>query len=172
MSYDQAFGFTVPIEGAKLDLSYNDPGNWTGRDVGKGMLKGSKFGISAAAFPDEDIANLTVARAKELFKAKYWDKIRGDELPPRLAYIVFDAAVNNGVSRASAWLQAVCGATMDGVVGPDTVAKAAHGPQNAQIVAFMGYRLYFMGCLPQWKAERGWADRIPQVIVNAFQIQE
>ena len=30
----------------------DDPGNWTGGRLGDGTLKGTKFGISAASYPD------------------------------------------------------------------------------------------------------------------------
>jgi lysozyme family protein len=40
-----------------------DPGNWTGGKVGKGILKGTKYGIAAASFPNLDIANLTKEQA-------------------------------------------------------------------------------------------------------------
>lgn len=45
----------------------DDPGNFTP----SGELKGTKYGISAASFPDEDIANLTMARAEELYRQHY-----------------------------------------------------------------------------------------------------
>lgn len=49
----------------------DDAGNWTGGKVGVGELKGTKFGISAHAFPDLDIENLTMAEAEELYFKVY-----------------------------------------------------------------------------------------------------
>ena len=60
----------------------------------------TKYGISHAAYPDLDIASLTLADAQAIYRRDYWDKISGDRLDPRLALLVFDAAVNNGVGRA------------------------------------------------------------------------
>lgn len=49
----------------------DDAGNWTGGKVGAGELKGTKFGISAHAFPDLDIENLTITEAEELYFKVY-----------------------------------------------------------------------------------------------------
>lgn len=47
----------------------DDPGNWTP----DGRLKGTKYGISAHSFPDEDIKNLSLNRAEELYR-QVWGK--------------------------------------------------------------------------------------------------
>ena len=48
------------------------------------------------AYPKEDIKNLTLERAKQLYKRDYWDKCRCDELPNAIRFHVFDVAVNSG----------------------------------------------------------------------------
>jgi len=60
----------------------------------------TKFGISKRSFPSEDIKNLTIERAKEIYKQKYWNAAECDkrEWPSNL--IVFDTSVNMGVSAA------------------------------------------------------------------------
>lgn len=52
----------------------------------------------------------------------YWLASSAEKCPRGLDYMVFDAAVNQGVSRAVRWLQAVVGVAPDGVVGPRTIA--------------------------------------------------
>jgi lysozyme family protein len=52
-----------------------------------------------------------------------------DDLPPGLAFILFDSAVNSGVPAASKWLQGTLvrwgqDVKIDGVIGPVTVAAA------------------------------------------------
>lgn len=49
----------------------DDAGNWTGGATGVGELKGTKFGISAHAFPNLDIENLTLAEAEAVFYKVY-----------------------------------------------------------------------------------------------------
>ena len=171
MSYDQAFDFVVGSEGGELDLNPSDTGNWTGGSVGVGRLEGSKWGVSSAAYPHVNIAALTRDDAKAIYKRDYWDRISGDALPPRLAYVSFDAAVNNGVDRASKWLQGAVGASpVDGVVGPGTIAAARKSPEIPSIIAFNAARTYFMGCLNAWKTEPGWATRLATIPFNALSI--
>lgn len=73
-----------------------DKGNWTGGKVGVGELKGSKYGISAATYPNEDIKNLTPERAKEIFRTDWWLRLKMDRLPIALAYQIIDAAYHSG----------------------------------------------------------------------------
>jgi lysozyme family protein len=52
----------------------------------------------------------------------YWNPIRGNQLPPRIALLVFDAAVHHGVKAATVMVQRVVGVKQDGVFGAQTVA--------------------------------------------------
>lgn len=97
--FDEAFKFTVGEEGG-FQADYDDPGNWTGGDIGKGELRGTKYGISARAFPMLDIKNIQLEDAKLIFKKKYWDEAGCDRLPYPLNMIVADNAYHSGVSAA------------------------------------------------------------------------
>ena len=110
---DKVFDLLFGHEGGYTD-DRNDPGNWTGGKVGEGQLKGTKYGISAASYPSLEIKNLTLDQAKAIYEADYWAKAGCPDMPPRLAYACFDAAVNNGVGRAVRWLQGAIGAPQDG----------------------------------------------------------
>lgn len=88
------------IEGG-YTLDPDDKGNWTGGEIGSGILKGTNKGISAAAYPNEDIAGMTDERALFLFKRDYWDKCGLDSNPLKhLNLFIFDCAINQGVSVA------------------------------------------------------------------------
>ncbi len=91
-----------------------------------GVLRGTKYGISAASFPTLDIAALSLDQARAIYRVRYWNKIAGDSLAPGLALLVFDAAVNQGVGFAARALQEALpiNAPPDGVIGPKTVAAA------------------------------------------------
>lgn len=128
-TFQTAVSWIIAWEGGYTGNA-GDPGNWTGGKVGAGTLRGTKYGISAAAYPTADIANLTVADAQVLYERDYWTPIQGDALPPALAMVVFDGAVNSGVSQSAQCLQAPLGVTPDGVIGPATlgaVSKCALG---------------------------------------------
>jgi len=164
-SFDRCFEIILGMEGAFTNDSA-DPGNWTGGGVGLGACNGTKFGISAAAYPDLDIFTLTEDQAKVLYRQDYWAKISGDQLPPPLALMVFDAAVNNGGHRACLWLQQAVGVAVDGMIGAitlDAVREAAARPDGtmALCVEFLTQRLLFMTGLSTWPTfGLGWGRRL------------
>jgi lysozyme family protein len=135
-AFDECFAIVVGIEGV-LSLDKNDPGNYTPA----GVLKGTKYGISARAFPDEDIVNLTLDRAKVLAKTKYWDVICGDKLPGPLALLVFDASFNQGSGTAASILQMALEVTADGDLGPATLAAVQRRPLDWLLAEFATQRV-------------------------------
>lgn len=175
-AFDQAFTFVIGHEGG-YDTTRADPGNWTGGAVGQGELLGTNWGISAAAYPNLAIASLTQADAAAVYRRDYWNPISGDTLPPPLALLVFDAAINNGLSRAQKWLQTAIGAQPDGKIGPATLAalktKVAASGGAAVCAEFLAQRLTFMAALPTWRSfGLGWARRLCQLPYQSFTMTE
>lgn len=142
-----------------------DKGNWTGNAVGKGVLKGTKFGIAANTYPNVDIKNLPRDGAIAIYRKDYWEKTRINELPSAIAYQVLDAAINHGPARAIGWLQSVVGATSDGAIGPRTLAAVAAGRDDPSSLAlqFLAKRLQFYTDIGGWDTfGRGWVRRTAQ----------
>lgn len=88
MSFERAFDMVIGHEGGYVN-DPNDPGGET------------KFGISKRAYPTLDIKSVTIEQAREIYLRDYWftagcDRIEDDAM----AILVFDCAVNQGVSRA------------------------------------------------------------------------
>lgn len=84
----------------------NDPrdhGNWTGGRQGVGELKGTKYGISAASYPNLDIVRLTLGDADEIYYRDYWKTSGADKLPWPYALLAFDTAVLHGVGTSQRW---------------------------------------------------------------------
>ena len=102
--FDRALAFVLKWEGGH-STDKNDPGNYTGSQVGVGEFRGTKYGISAASYPHLDIANLTREQAADIYRADYWQASGADAQPWPLSLAVFDAAVNCGVGKAQQWLQ-------------------------------------------------------------------
>lgn len=102
------FNLAIPVvlanEGGLVD-NPSDPGGLT------------NFGISARAFPFEDIRNLTVAGATAIYQRCYWryDNVQSQELATK----IFDMDVNMG-GTAIRILQTCLGVVADGVWGPNT----------------------------------------------------
>ena len=120
--FDLSFDRVVGHEGG-LSLDRNDRGNWTSGKIGVGSLNGTKYGVSAMAYPSYDIRNLTLQDAKDIYRRDYWNKLRCDDLPIGIDYLTFDSGVNHGNSRAAKFLQTAVGASADGIIGEKTVAK-------------------------------------------------
>lgn len=135
----------------------------------------TKWGISKRAFPSEDIPNLTEARARELYRRHYWQRVRGDDLPPALALCVFDCAVNQGTGIAARLLQRAVGATPDGVLGPDTMLAVARAGVLPAITALMQYRAQRYLSLDnatEERFERGWINRLFGVFAHSVPLLE
>jgi lysozyme family protein len=107
----------------------DDPGNW--RD---GKLVGTKFGISAKAFPAEDIQALTIDRAEDLYEQVWGDfALINSQL---VLTKVLDLAVNlqwGDKGHATEILQraiVACGipVAVDGVFGPRTATACNNLP--------------------------------------------
>lgn len=154
MNFDSAFEALVGHEGGHVDHP-DDPGGET------------KYGISKRSYPDVNIAGLTLDDAKAIYRRYYWDRVKSDELPSELRFLLFDAAVNAGVAQSIKWLQRAVGARDDGVIGPITLA--AIESKNAHKIArkFLGQRLKHMTDLKHWdQFGRGWARRIADNLAN------
>lgn len=107
---------------------------------------------------------LTAEMVAPLYKTRYWDKIRGDDLPAGVDYCVFDCAINSGPGRAAKFLQEVAGVTADGAIGPATLAAVAKLDANDLIDQYQAKRLAFLQQLSTWETfGKGWGRRVTEV---------
>jgi lysozyme family protein len=107
---------------------------------------------------------LTPEMVGPMYKAKYWDKIKGDDLPEGVDYAVFDAAVNSGPGRAAKWLQGCVGVEQDGGIGPKTLAAVTAFDPKKLVEDYAKRRLSFLMDLPHWGTfGRGWSRRVAEV---------
>lgn len=113
---------------------------------------------------EKQMRALTPELVGPMYKAKYWDKIRGDDLPTGVDYAVFDAAVNSGPGRAAKWLQACVGVEPDGGIGPKTLAAVAAFDPADLVEDYAKRRLSFLMDLPHWGTfGKGWSRRVAEV---------
>lgn len=143
--WEKSKKFTSGWEGGFQNFNW-DAGNWTGCQVGRGTLIGTNFGISACAHPNEDIKNLTRERADQIYFEEYWLAAGCDKLPFPLNMIVFDTAVNFGVTNAKSYLD---------TSGGDPLLYIA--------LRLRGYRK--SGAWPQ--AHDAWIDRTIDLVVES-----
>lgn len=113
---------------------------------------------------EKTMRNLTPEIVGPMYKVKYWDKIKGDELPTGVDYVVFDAAVNSGPGRAAKWLQACVGVDPDGGIGPKTLAAVAAVDASQLVEDYAKRRLSFLMDLQTWDTfGKGWGRRVAEV---------
>lgn len=166
-----AFEVVVGHEGG-FGANPQDRGNWTGGKVGAGQLAGTKYGVSAASYPNVDIRNLTLDQAREIYRRDYWLRMGCDALPAPLALAVFDSGVNAGVGAASAWLQQALGVLVDGSVGPATrrAAQALRGDDQIQaaVISVLAQRVLHNASLATWpRYGLGWTRRVLTLMAEA-----
>jgi lysozyme family protein len=115
---------------------------------------------------EKQMRALTPETVAPLYKRKYWDAIRADELVDGVDYCVFDVAVNSGVGRAIKFLQSCVGTTPDGGFGPATLAavKEAEKDPARLIQLYCAKRLEFLQSLKTFETfGKGWSRRVAEV---------
>ena len=109
-NFNLAYAKTNHVEGgSKISMVKEDRGNWTGGQVGIGVLIGSKFGVAAPTLSRflgrtatvNDMANLTLDTAIIIAKKGYWDIMQGDEINDQeMAERIYDRGYNMGIKEA------------------------------------------------------------------------
>lgn len=116
-----------------------------------------------------DLRRLTTGQATIVYKRRYWDAVCADLLPVGVDYAVADFAVNSGPRRAARYLQASVGATVDGRIGPQTIAATRAMPPEDVVTALCDKRLAFLQRLRTWRSfGRGWGRRVADVRADAL----
>lgn len=130
--------------------------------------KYAKAGATAA-----DVRAMKVEEAKAIYRAKYWNVMRGDDLPAGIDYCVFDYAVNSGTGRAPKVLQRALNVPVTGRMDETTLAAARDRDARTLIQAICDERLRFLQSLKTWPVfGKGWSKRVAEVRVAAIAIAD
>jgi lysozyme family protein len=157
-NFDSALAHVLKHEGGYVNHPA-DPGGMTNLGVTKRVWE-EWVGHDV---DEKTMRSLTPEMVGSLYKKKYWDKVKGDDLPSGVDYVVFDAAVNSGPGRAAKWLQACIGVEQDGGIGPKTLA-AVKAFEGDLIGDYNKRRLSFLTDLPHWGTfGKGWSRRVASV---------
>lgn len=157
--FDKAFERVIGHEGG-YTADPKDRGNWTTGEIGKGELKGTKFGISAMSYPNIDIKNLTVEQAKAIYKKDFWDALGMERFMSAMQFQLFDAAINHGWRRVVPMLQRAAGVSDDGIIGPKTIAAVNAMDLNDMLMKFLAERIeYFTKVSTFLTYGKGWMMR-------------
>lgn len=162
-NFDAALKAILHHEGGYVNHK-DDPGGMTNLGVTKRVWE-EWVGHEV---DEKAMRGLTPEMVAPLYKVKYWDKIKGDDLPTGVDYCVFDAAVNSGPGRAAKWLQACVGVEPDGGIGPKTLAAVATFDPKELVEDYAKRRLSFLMDLKTWPTfGKGWGRRVAEVQTSA-----
>ncbi len=135
----------------------------------------TNLGVTAATWAmwvghevnEKQMRALTPSIVAPLYKRKYWDACRADELISGLDYAVFDYAVNSGVGRAIKALQNCVGVAPDGGFGTTTMAAVSQFKGDAAktlVEEYCDNRLQFLKSLKTFPVfGKGWEKRVNEV---------
>jgi lysozyme family protein len=139
-----------------------DPGGETMKGVTKRVYDAyrRKRGLGS-----QNVRYISKTELEDIYRAQYWDVIKGDELPSGVDYAVFDAAVNSGPGQGAKWLQrALDTQRVDGVVGDVTLTKAKAANAVELVGSICDQRMMFLRKLKTWGTfGPGWTRRVNEV---------
>ncbi len=158
-NFPAALALILKAEGGFVNHP-RDPGGMTNLGVTRNVWKEwVKHEVDEA-----EMRSLTPELVTPLYKARYWDACKCDDLPRGVDYAVFDSAVNMGPSRAAKLLQAALGVTADGSIGRATIAAATAADPVELLEAFSLSKEAFYQSLPTFGVfGKGWLNRVVHV---------
>lgn len=156
-NFDKAITAVLNEEGGYVN-DPDDPGGET------------KYGISKRYHPDVDIANLTIDKAKEIYRDEYWNPFGLDQIEsPKLSERVLSCLVNIGAYNAFVCLQNALRAagmyvSVDGKFGPETENAVRRADNLSLLAAFKSewagwYRTQVARFPEKKKYLQGWLSR-------------
>lgn len=169
---------------AALDYLLEEEGGWSNHVADRGGA--TMYGVTQAVYDDfrkkiakkpvQSVRKISKAEAREVYDILYWRAARCDRLPWPISYLVFDAAVNSGVSRGVRWMQQGLGLKQDGLVGPNTIAAAQKAVQEGdgrKVLGIVDSRAEFLARLVQRSPSQaafllGWWRRTLRVLARAL----
>jgi lysozyme family protein len=168
--FDKALAVILHHEGGYVNHP-RDPGGITNLGVTKNTWE--SWVKRAVTVPE--MRALTPKHVAPLYKARYWDALRCDEIPAGLALCMFDFGVNAGPARAARYAQMMVGAGQDGKIGPRSIEAikafvAQHGEAEA-VRQYQEARRGYYRRLPTFSTfGRGWLRRVDEVETEALKL--
>lgn len=163
-NFDAALAAVLKHEGGFVN-DPRDPGGATNKGVTQTTYDLWRIDHG---LPKQSVKCITPAEICAVYKKRYWDAIRGDELPSGLDYCLFDFAVNSGPKRAANYLQELVMVDIDGKIGRATLAAVAERPATELVEAVCDMRLRFLKGLRTFSHfGKGWSRRVADVRAKA-----
>jgi lysozyme family protein len=162
-AFDEAMSFTMGYEGGWANSPLDKGGetyrgisrrfwaSWEGWEiVDKEKAVSFKPGIIWENTTLEQMVN-------NFYKKNFWDTIRGDELPLKMAIALFDCGIDSGTGRAIRLMQIALNVETTGIVDDQTLKSAFLKGENG-IVEFLARRAkYIHEIMDNDPTQKGWS---------------
>ncbi|MCB1513190.1 MAG: hypothetical protein KDJ36_20040, partial [Hyphomicrobiaceae bacterium] len=124
-------------------------------------VRGIPLTSKTAEHLKSELRNISDSEVRQIYLGRYWQKARCPDLPAAIAFMHFDAAVNQGVGRASRMLQQALGVDVDGEIGPITLSAAQARDTAATLARYADIRRrHYQSLSHFWRFGRGWLRRL------------
>jgi lysozyme family protein len=132
--------------------------------------------------PIRSVRFIEMPEVEEIYKFQYWDRVRADDLPTGIDYMIFDDAVNTGPRQAIKDVQRTLNKlgyrlAVDGVIGLLTMEALYDVDPVKFLNQYAAQRMWFYKHIPGWRYfGLGWTRRIygqrgdPGVLKNALSL--
>lgn len=156
-NFEPSFAFLLTQEGGFAKLPHDEITN-------HGVKRSTWSHWVHRPVTESEMASLTPADVKPLYRTLYWDTILADQLPSGIDYAVFDYGVHSGIYRAVKTLQDVVGVISDGRVGKLTLASTKAYKSTSLLKDYMNKRRQFARSLKNYPFfKKGWEARFKKV---------
>ena len=170
-NWQKSFDYMQESEGGFSDDEHDNGNKLPDGRKGSTMLGVTQYNWEAHVghqVTHDDMRKLTPADVEPLYKKKYWDVVRADELPSGIDYLVFDMGVNAGPGRSIKLMQTAVGVTPDGGFGPITMAAVQAADPVNLIEKFSQAKETFYRSLDNFSVYgTGWLNRVAEVKLKA-----
>jgi len=170
-NWHKSFDLVMKSEGGFSD-DPKDKGNW----MPDGRPGYTNLGVTMATWEMyverksniQEMRSLTHADVEPLYRRLFWDRLWCDKMPAGIDYLLFDFAVNAGVSKCVMLLQEAVGAHVDGRMGPLTFAATVTHDADDLIDKFSLAKEKHYRSLSNFDVYgKGWLNRIATARIEA-----
>lgn len=152
LTFNRALKLVLAHEGGYVNHP-SDPGGETNYGITKRTAEAHGY--------MGDMRDIPMVLVSDIYHKSYWLAASCHKLPSTIAFQVFDAAVNHGVSRAIRIMQTCVGTAVDGIVGPNTLMAVSLIAPPVLASRICAERLHlFAGLVHFDQFGRGWTRRI------------
>jgi lysozyme family protein len=163
-----------------LKIVLRHEGGWSnnpidpGRATNKGITLATLRRWRGKATNAVHLRNITNAEVERIYASLYWTPMFADLLPTGVDLLIFDGAVNQGITRTSKVLQRALksmgqNVIVDGVVGQVTIRAVGKVNAYELIHRIAARRIYQYGLLTTLYKTfgLGWSRRVASVLADA-----